>query len=75
MKEELDEEDEDVLQELQAALDAEDVNEDVQDETSEESQVPLKQMMIFTTPSKSKKSGEAELAIKEIVLCIERKLK
>jgi hypothetical protein len=35
----------------------------------------MKKMMIFVTPLKSKVSSEVELAIKEIVLHIQRKLK
>ena len=70
--EEVDAEDEneELLEALQQAL-----NTDEEVEREQEPPVELKKVMIFTVPLMSKQSTVVELAIKELILYIERKLK
>jgi len=71
--------DEDILKDFQEQLDQDERSTDEDQEIFDESipvePIPLKQMMIFVMPLKNKKSSEVEVAIKEIILYIERKLK
>jgi len=60
---------EELLDALEKALDTEDV------EGKSETPVELKKVMIFTVPLMTKQSNVVELAIKELILYIERKLK
>jgi len=70
--EEIEDEDEneELLDALQQALNTED-----EVEVERETPVELKKVMIFTVPLMSKQSNVVELAIKELILYIERKLK
>ena len=67
----MDEDDnEELLEALQQAL-----NTDEEIDKEQEKPVELKKVMIFTIPLMSKQSSVVELAIKELILHIERKLK
>jgi len=76
VKEEVDQDvdEDDILKALQESLEEAD-DAETDENVQEEVQIPLKQMMIFVTPLKTKASNEVELAIKEIILYIQRKLK